>query len=451
VRPGKAPFGRRLPEILVPPPGPASRELADRLGRVESRNVTHIADGWPIFWEEAAGANVRDADGNVYLDLTGAFGVALLGHTSPVVRSAIEDQSQRLIHGMGDIHPPTKKLELLEALCDVAIWPDARVVLSSTGSEAVETALKTVQMATNRSGVLAFVGGYHGLTLGSLAVTERPHFRGPFSSRTYDGVAFVPFPGTTLSHDDDGSACLEQVGELLATGAPNGDEIGAVIVEPVQARGGARIPPPGFMEALSDLVHEADALLIADEIMTGLGRCGSLFASTRVGLKPDVICLGKSLGGGIPISATIAPAAVMDAWPRSDGEAIHTSTFLGHPLACAVAIEVIQGLRADDVAGRVDSEGERILESLSTRLAGVRGVSDVRGLGLLIGIEFRDGVVPLAGAGARVARAALNRGLIVLPAGDDGEVLELTPVMGMTDAQVECTVEQLARSIEEAL
>jgi len=199
------------------------------------------------------------------------------------------------------------------------------------------------------------------------------------------------------------------------------------------------------------LVHEADALLIADEIMTGLGRCGSLFASTRVGLKPDVICLGKSLGGGIPISATIAPAAVMDAWPRSDGEAIHTSTFLGHPLACAVAIEVIQGLRADDVAGRVDSEGERILESLSTRLAGVRGVSDVRGLGLLIGIEFRDGVVPLAGAGARVARAALNRGLIVLPAGDDGEVLELTPVMGMTDAQVECTVEQLARSIEEAL
>jgi len=449
--PGSEPFGSRLPEIRVRPPGPASRELAERLRRVESRNVTHITDSWPIFWEEAAGANVRDADGNVYLDLTGAFGVALLGHSSPVTRRAIEEQSARLIHGMGDIHPPTKKLELLEALCEIAPWPDTRVVLSSTGSEAVETALKTAQLATNKPGIVAFVGGYHGLTLGSLAATERAHFRAPFSSRVYDGVGFVPFPGTTVSGDEDGSMCLERVRDLLAAGAPNGDPVGAVIVEPVQARGGARIAPQGFMAALSDMVHEAGALIIADEIMTGLGRCGSTFASTRVGLRPDIICLGKALGGGLPVSAAIAPAEVMDAWPESAGEAIHTSTFLGHPLACAVAVDVLDVLQSQDVAGQAESEGERLLGALSARLEGVHGVTEIRGLGLLLGIEFGEKERPLAGAGARVASVALGRGLIVLPAGDQGEVLELTPALGMTDDQVECAVEQLAESIEEVL
>jgi 4-aminobutyrate aminotransferase/(S)-3-amino-2-methylpropionate transaminase len=451
VEPGSAPFGSRLPEIHVPPPGPASRGLAERLRRVESRNITHLTDAWPVFWEEAAGANVRDADGNVYLDLTGAFGVALLGHSSLVARSAIEAQSAQLIHGMGDVHPPTKKLELLEALCEVAPWTDARAVLSSTGSEAVETALKTAQLATGKPGVLAFVGGYHGLTMGSLAVTERAHFRRPFSRRTYEGVGFVPFPGADLSDREDASACLEQVSESLARGAPNGDPIGAVIVEPVQARGGARIPPPGFMAALSDLVHESKALIIADEIMTGLGRCGATFASSRVGLTPDIVCLGKSLGAGLPISAAIASKQIMDAWPESDGEAVHTSTFLGHPLACAVAIEVLGALRSQDVASRAESDGSRLLQALSGRLAEAHCVREVRGLGLLIGIEFVEGDRPMRGAGARVATAALAKGLIVLPAGDQGEVLELTPPIGMTDEQVECAVGQLASSIEEVL
>jgi len=404
-----------------------------------------------VFWEAAVGANVRDADGNVYLDLTGAFGVALLGHSSPVARLAIEEQSARLIHGMGDIHPPSKKLELLEALCEKAPWADARAVLSSTGSEAVETALKTAQLATGKPGILAFVGGYHGLTLGSLAVTERPHFREPFSRRVYEGVGFVPFPGTSLPDDGDGSVCLERVREFLTKAAPNGDPIGAVIIEPVQARGGARIAPPGFMAALSDLVHEAGALVIADEIMTGLGRCGATFASGRVGLSPDIVCLGKSLGGGLPISATIAPAQIMNAWPESDGEAIHTSTFLGHPLASAVAVEVLGAIERQGVASRAESEGDRLLQALSERLAGVDGVRAVRGLGLLLGIEFGDSDRVFEGAGARVASAALARGLIVLPAGDRGEVLELTPPVGLTDEQVACAVELLAESIGEGL
>ncbi|MDA0327884.1 MAG: aspartate aminotransferase family protein [Gemmatimonadetes bacterium] len=445
------PLGSRLPHVTVPPPGPASQALADRLRRVESRGVTHLTAHWPIFWEEAAGTNVRDADGNVYIDLTGAFGVALVGHTSRLARSAIAAQSERLIHGMGDIHPPVSKLELLERLALIAPWPDAKVILSSTGSEAVEAALKTAQVASGRPGVIAFEGGYHGLTLGALAVTERGHFRAPFERRVYGGVGFAPFPDTVRDGAEGGAVSLEAVQRLLSSGAPNGDEIGAVIVEPVQARGGARVPPAGFMAALSDIARSAGAILIADEIMTGLGRCGAVLASSRVGLVPDIVCVGKALGAGLPISACLARGAVMDAWPQTDGEAVHTSTFLGHPLACAVAADFLDVLTTSDLAQRVEEEGNDLLAALTERLSGCRGVADVRGMGLLLGIEFAEGSGRSVGAGSRVAEGALKRGLIVLPAGDDGHVLELTPPIGLTHEQVHFVVEQLAEVIEEVL
>ena len=178
-------FGALLPDIRVRPPATASRAMAKRLRAVESRNITYLDDDWPIFWQEARGANVRDVDGNVYIDLSSAFGVALLGHAHPAVVSAVHGQSRTLMHGMGDVHPSGPKLDLLERLCALAPWNEARAVLASTGSEAVEVALKTAQVATGRPGVLAFAGGYHGLTLGSLAATEREHFRTPFSAKLY--------------------------------------------------------------------------------------------------------------------------------------------------------------------------------------------------------------------------------------------------------------------------
>lgn len=447
-REAERPLGARLPYLRTEPPGPASRALAERLRQVESRNVTYLADGGPIFWEEAVGSNVRDADGNVYIDLTGAFGVALLGHASALTLEAISDQSARLIHGMGDIHPPTKKLDLLERLADLAPWPDARIVLSSTGSEACETALKTALLATGRAGVLAFQGGYHGLTVGSLAVTERAHFRKPFAERVYGGVAFAPFPDRVGSSGSDAASALDAVRALLSEGAPNGHPIGAVIVEPVQARGGARIPPEGFMDDLSRLAREAGALVIADEIMTGLGRCGAPLASPLVGLVPDLICLGKALGGGLPLSACMGSAEVMDSWPESDGEAIHTSTFLGHPLACAVGSDFLDLLCDEGVCERARTDGRRLREALALRLQGVQGVVEVRGLGLLLGIEFEDRA---GGLGVRVAEALLRRGVIALPAGEGGHVLEFTPPVGLTEEQVAFVAAAVGEAIEEVL
>lgn len=444
-----AALGRLLPEVRVAPPGPASRAMAERLSKVESRNVTYVSDGWPIFWEEAVGSNVRDVDDNVYIDLTSAFGVSLLGHGNAPLLRALAEQTH-LVHGMGDVHPPAVKLELLERLAAVSPWSETRTVLAGSGSEAVEAALKTAWVASDRPGILAFEGGYHGLTLGSLATTERAHFRERFSERLYGGVAFAPFPDALRDEGEPGAAALERIEAVLAEGAPNGDPIGTIIVEPVQARGGARVPPDGFMAALSQLAADHDVLVVADEIFTGLGRCGAVFASHRVGLNPDILCIGKALGGGLPISACLAPPRIMDAWPVSTGEAIHTSTFLGHPLSCAAAVGVLDEVEGGDVAGRALRIGTRLRDGLRSRLSGCPSVAAVRGLGLLLGIELveEDGRTPRAGGGARVAERALAEGLILLPAGDEGQVVELTPPITLTEEQVDFAIEAVARVIE---
>jgi len=444
-------FGRVLPSIHTPPPGPRSLELANRLSRVESRNVTHLTPEFPVFWEEARGANVRDVDGNVYLDLTGAFGVSVAGHTPSGVVEGIRDQAGRLIHGMGDVHPPVKKVEFLEALTRLGPWPDSRVILGSSGSEAVEAALKTALLATGRPGILAFEGAYHGLTLGSLATTYREDFRGPFLSRLYEGVRFAPFPDAR-----DGEKAvrksLDKVRWLLREG-DGGDEVGAVIVEPIQGRAGVRLPPPGYLEALADVTWNAKALLIFDEIFTGLGRTGALFAFLHEGVIPDLLCLGKGLGGGLPLSACVGPARIMDAWPPSRGEAIHTSTFLGNPLSCAAGLSFLRELEKGGLVARSRDLGERLLQNLQAALAEIPEVSEVRGRGLLIGVDLRHPQtgLPLKGAGARVAGLALGEGILVLPAGEGGHVLEFSPPLVVSEEQLDWAIPCLKRVIREAL
>ncbi len=435
------PFGRQRPKLVTEPPGPESRRAAERLARVESRNVTYLADDWPVFWEKAVGSNVRDVDGNVFLDLTSAFGVAFLGHRPPALDEALAEEP--LIHGMGDVHPPRRKVDLLERISEIAPFENAKTLLANTGSEAVEGALKTTGLASGRPGIVAFQGGYHGLTLGSLAVTERAHFRGPFVDRAYDGVTFLPFP------DRDPSAVLERLESVLREGAPNGDPIGTVLVEPVQARGGVRRAPDGVMAELSSLARKAGALVIADEIYTGLGRCGAWFASSLVGLRPDVVCIGKTLGAGLPISACVASGEIMDAWPPSEGEAVHTSTFLGHPLACGAAVRALDVIEREGLADRSAEIGASLLGALRAGLRDQPHVREVRGLGLLIGIDLSGSTGVGDGMGVLAAEALLARGVIALPAGDRGEVLELSPPVTITTNQIDFALEAIIGVVQE--
>jgi 4-aminobutyrate aminotransferase/(S)-3-amino-2-methylpropionate transaminase len=426
--------------------------MARRLSRVESRNVTHLTPAFPVFWEAARGANVRDVDGNVYLDLTGAFGVSVAGHGNPAVVETIRDQSDRLVHGMGDVHPPARKVEFLEALARLAPWPESRAILGSSGSEAVEAALKTAFLATGKPGIIAFEGSYHGLTLGSLATTEREYFRAPFRDRLYPGVRFVPFPDPLHAGPEAGARSLEALARALDAGAA-GDEIGSVIVEPIQGRAGVRIPPPGFLAEVAHLVRAAGALVIFDEIFTGLGRTGSLFACLDEGLFPDLLCLGKGLGGGLPLSVCLGPPEVMAAWPLSGGEAIHTSTFLGHPLACAAGLALLDELERGGLAERSRQMGVELLNGLREGLADVPGVAEVRGRGLFLGIELAEpgNGAPMPGKAAEVAVEALRRGILVLPAGRAGHVLEISPPLVLERAQSEWALSNLVGILREAL
>ena len=301
----------------------------------------------------------------------------------------------------------------------------------------MEAALKTAHLATGRPGIIAFEGSYHGLTLGALATTHREHFRAPFADRLADQVRFVAFPDSEAS----AASVLDEVAQMLGGASPV--PVGAVIVEPVQGRAGIRIPPPGFLSELGARARASGALLIADEIFTGMGRTGTLFACDHEGVAPDLICLGKSLGGGMPLSACCAPAAVMDAWPPSTGEAIHTSTFLGHPLSCAGGLGFLAALQEEDLAGRAGRLGAEALAYLSNALEGCGAVADVRGRGLMLGVQMSKT------DGADVARRALELGLIVLPAGAGAEVVELTPPATLTRDELQCGLEILVSAIRD--
>jgi 4-aminobutyrate aminotransferase-like enzyme len=459
-------FGSEGPRVRAIPPGPASRALAARLARVESRNVTFLGpsreapfDAAPVFWTAARGANVRDADGNVFLDMTGAFGVAVAGHARPEVGNAMAAQASRLVHGMGDVHPPEVKVRLLERLAELCPWPDTRAFLASSGSEAVEAALKTALLATGRPGILAFEGGYHGLTLGALATTFRTDFRAPFAAHLHGGVHFAPLPDVLESEGREAEAlerALARVDLLLARAESEGMPVGAVLLEPIQGRAGVRVPVPGFLAGVAERARRAGALVIFDEIFTGFGRTGHLFAheaERRPGgetVVPDLMCVGKALGGGLPLSACLGDAAVMDAWPPSTGEALHTSTFLGHPLACATALAFLDVLEAESLPDRAVATGESLRSGLAEVLSGLPGMRGIRGRGLFLGLVL-DGPGAPDSAGVRVAEEALRRGVIVLPAGASGEVVELSPPLVLTPAQVDAAVQILGASVRAAL
>jgi 4-aminobutyrate aminotransferase-like enzyme len=407
------------PLLVCEVPGPRSRTLAARLAEVESRSVTCTEPAPPIFWERALGSNVWDVDGNRYVDLTAGFGVANVGHGHPRVVGAVTDQAERLLHAMGDVHPGDVKVALLEALA--RRFPGggaARALLGSSGSDAVEAALKTALLASGRAGVVAFEGAYHGVSLGALDATWRGFFREPFRARLPGATAFARYGDV----DDVPRAAR-------ACGAP----VGAVLVEPVQGRGGERIPPRGFLAALRELCDARGWLLVVDEVYTGFGRTGRWFACEHEGVVPDLLCVAKGMASGMPISACIGRAELMDAWPPSAGEALHTQTFLGHPPGCAAALASLAVLEEEKLVERAAETGARALAHLRSRLPGARG------LGLLLGVESER-------AGAACARA-LARGVIALPSGDDAGVVSITPPLSIEWELLEGALDVLAECL----
>jgi 4-aminobutyrate aminotransferase-like enzyme len=383
----------------------------------------------------------------------------------------------KLLHAMGDVHPHALKAQLARELSRITFerWrtgesrvqsPESEVLRGKTifcnsGFEAVEAALKTAMLATGKNGVIAFEGAYHGLGYGALNATHREHFRGPFRPQLREFGQFVPFPIVgpasrlpqlkleKVRDRRDAGPTLEVVEARLRSVLRRG-KIGAILVEPIQARGGCNIPPPEFLPLLRQLCDEHGALLILDEIYTGFGRTGKWFACEHSGVIPDVICLGKALTGGFPLSACVGRADVMDAaWPVSSGEAIHTSTFLGHPVGCAMALAQIAEIRRLKLCERSARLGGILLRTLENVHAS-RITHHARGLGLMVGLELRhaDGS-PATTEALRVITVMLQRGFILLPEGEQGNVISLTPPLTITEAQLRTTVRELQKVLSQ--
>ena len=445
------------PRIRVIPPGPRSLALARRLRAVESRNVTFLSNEFPIFWRKARGSNVWDTDGNRYVDLTAGFAVAGAGHRNPRVVTALRHQLARLLHGMGDVHPPEVKVRLLERLAAISPFADTRTILANTGGEAIEAALKTARLRTGKPGVIAFTGAYHGLTYGALATTDRDLFRVPFEDQLNPHVVRAPYPNPFRpppeldGTDNIGAAALAEVQRLLD--GPGGDNIGCVIIEPVQGRGGDVVPPSGFLPGLADLCRARDVVLVFDEIYCGLGRTGYMFAFANEGVVPDLLCIGKALSGALPIAACLGPADILDSWPESTGEAKHTSTFLGNPLACAAAIAALDEIERLALPARAREEGARFMGRLQALADHHACIGEIRGRGLMIGIDLvrnpatREPDPELAG---RLITGALRRGWLLLAGGPDGNVISLSPPLTISRALLDSSVRMLDDLLLEA-
>ena len=429
--------GYQLPEVRVPPPGPAARAWAERALNVNAPMGPGLGHLRPnLVYARGFGANVFDPDGNRFVDLAAGFGAQLLGHCHPELTQVIAEQAGTLTHALGDVYPCAEKIELQERLAQLPGTGTYRVILGQSGADAVTAALKTALLATGRAGVVTFSGAYHGLGYAPLALCRlRESYRKPFAAQLNPQVHALPYPITHESAEQT----LSMLDELLVR-----ETIGAVIVEPILGRGGCLFPPDDFLLRLVALCRDRGALSICDEILTGLGRSGAWLRGNAQGAEPDVICLAKGLGGGLPLSACIAKSEVMQFWAQQE-EVVHTSTFAGTPLVAAAGLRMLDILQRDGLVDACARRGEQWMQRLRLAFRGLSLVRAVRGSGFLIGID----VGPSAGKAGLVCQRLLAKGWIASTGGGTREVVVLTPPLTITDELLDAATLALQEALRE--
>lgn len=385
-----------------------SDTLLAELKACESPNITYFAESFPMVLKKGRGMRVDDIEGKSYKDFTAFFGVQALGHNNKKILQALRKQSAQMIAGMGDVHPNESKIRLLSSLKKLLPYQNPNIVLGCSGSEAVEVAMKTAVLATRKTKFLSFAGAYHGLLSAPLKLSDNRIFTDSFEAWIRPRATVLPFPV-----ENSENAVLSRLEDEMKS-----LKYGAVVLEPVQGRGGDRAFPEDFLRAASGLAKKYGVLLIFDEIFSGLGRTGKMFAFEHSGVVPDIICLGKALGGGLPLSACAGD--VLEVWgQQSDGEARHTSTFLGHPLACATGHAAIKEIKQRLPEFKSSLEKiDREFDKLSLPVEFVK-----TGKGFMRGLHFPG----RRGFGAHLMFLLLKEGFLVIPSGKNGEVLSLTP------------------------
>ncbi|MDQ4118391.1 MAG: aminotransferase class III-fold pyridoxal phosphate-dependent enzyme [Actinomycetota bacterium] len=405
----------------------------------------------PVQAARGEGVYLYDTDGRRHLDFTAGIGVTSTGHCHPKVVAAAQEQVATLIHGQYTtvMHQPL--LRLVERMGDVL--PDGidSVFFVNSGSEAVEASVRLARQATGRSTIVAFDGGFHGRTMGAAALTTSGAKIRAGIGPMMGGVAFSPFPYAFRygwTEDQAVAFALRELDRVLASTAPAAD-VAAFIIEPVLGEGGYVPTPPAFLRGLRERADKHGILLIADEVQTGYGRTGRFWGHQHVdGLTPDVIVTAKGLASGFPLSAIAAPKALMEkAWPGSQG-----GTYGGNAVACAAAIAVLDVIAEEGLVENARVQGEKLVAGVRDAAHGIGAIGDVRGHGLMVGIEFVDGEGRPDGAtAATVHAAAAEQGLLLLTCGVSGNVVRMIPPLVVTGEQIDEGLALWTKALNNAL
>ncbi len=429
-----------LPQLITALPGPKAKEVIARDASVVSPSYTR---SYPMVAARGEGAIVEDVDGNRFLDFNAGIAVVATGHCHPKVVRAIQDQAAKLIHMSGTDFYYENMVELAETLTRLAPAGGAhRVSFGNSGTEAVEGALKLARYHTGRNNFIAFLGAFHGRSMGSLSLTASKVVQRKGFGPLVPGVQHVPYPycyrcPVNQRVESCRVECLQQAERLFETILP-AEDVAAIVVEPIQGEGGYVVPPQKFFDELQALAKRHNLLLIADEVQSGMGRTGKMWASRHFGFKPDILTIAKGIASGMPLGATMARAGVMRWTPGA-----HASTFGGNPVAVAAALATIELLETELVenAARIGTHMLGRMASWPSRFA---NVGDVRGRGLMIGFELvkdRQTRERAPEVRDRIVQLAFERGLLVLGAGKNS--VRLCPPLVITRDQADFAVDTL--------
>jgi 4-aminobutyrate aminotransferase len=435
------------PHIKTTLPGPIAKSIIDR-----DRQVTAPAYGrvYPLVVKRASGMTVEDVDGNLFLDFMAGIAVASTGHSHPRVVRAIEEQARKFLHICGSDYYYEPMVALAEKLGRLTPGTGAKkVFFTNSGTETIEAAIKLARYYTKRQHIIAFHGAFHGRTLGSLSLTasrasHRAHF-GPL----IPGVHHVPYPFCRRPDQQKPETCalesIQIIEEVLFRHEVLPEEVAAVFVEPIQGEGGYIVPPREYLPMLQDLCRKHGILLVVDEIQSGFGRTGKMFASEHWALEPDIVCAAKGIASGMPLGAMIARAEI-STWPSSS----HGSTFGGNPVACAAALATIE-LIEEGLVENAAKMGALLKERLTALGTHHKRIADVRGLGLMVGVEFCRpdyNNTPDRQLRERVMQKCFEKGLLLLGCGES--TLRFCPPLIVTAEEVETAVRLFDEAIPEA-
>jgi len=426
------------PHIATELPGPKARALIERDETVASPSLTRA---YPLVAESGAGLVVTDVDGNRFLDFAAGIAVCSTGHSHPAVVQAIKDQADRLIHiAATDFYEP-RYLEFMERLAAIAPFAEkARVFLTNSGTEAVEGAIKLARYHTHRPGIIAFEGGFHGRTMGSLSLTNSKVKQRAGFGPLVPMVHHAPFPRVRSWREDtggDGTAELEFLERTIFGRQIAPSDVAAIVIEPIQGEGGYFPAPAAFLKGLRALCDEHGILLIADEIQSGMGRTGRWWAIEHAGVEPDIITTAKGIASGMPIGAFIARDSVWT-WPPG----AHGSTFAGNPVCAAAGLATLDILESEGLTN-AEAMGNRLRAGLEAVAEGVDEVRDIRGAGLMLGVEFGS-----HGAAEAVQDAAFRLGLLTLECGESS--IRFSPPLIVSEAEVDTAVRLFGEALDAA-